>query len=209
MEFKSGQDLTKDNNYLALGVIKRRQTREERIKAKERADAQKDGSLKPDLDADGKEINPHVPKFIADVPWYVGEDASNKSLSHQRYILQPPADLLNRRHGGVDLDRSGMDLEGWYPRGQRAGPAATKYRKGACQNCGAMTHSVRDCLERPRKLGAKWTGKDIQADEIVVNFNMSFEGKRVRIKFVETNSRIDGTGMIRENTPRKWRSTND
>jgi pre-mRNA-processing factor SLU7 len=72
-----------------------------------------------------------------------------------------------------------MDLTGWYPRGQRAGPAATKYRKGACQNCGSKTHTAKDCLERPRKTGAKWTGKDIQADEIIMDFDMSFEGKRV------------------------------
>jgi pre-mRNA-processing factor SLU7 len=68
----------------------------------------------------------------------------------------------------------------WYARGQRAGPSATKYRKGACQNCGAMTHTAQTCLERPRKLGAKYTGKGIQADEIVRSFDQSFEGKRDR-----------------------------
>lgn len=73
-----------------------------------------------------------------------------------------------------------MDPSEWYARGQRAGPAATKYRKGACQNCGAMTHTAKDCLERPRKLGAKWSGRDIQADEIIRNFDQSFEGKRDR-----------------------------
>jgi len=43
-----------------------------------------------------------------------------------------------------------------------------------------MTHEAKDCLERPRKLGAKWTGRDIQADEIIRNFDQSFEGKRDR-----------------------------
>ena len=32
----------------------------------------------------------------------------------------------------------------------------TKFRKGACSNCGAMTHKTKDCCERPRKKGAKW-----------------------------------------------------
>ena len=71
-----------------------------------------------------------------------------------------------------------MDSEQWYARGVRAGPAATKYRKGACTNCGAMTHTAKDCLDRPRKIGAKYSGKDIQADEIIRNFDQSFEGKR-------------------------------
>lgn len=46
---------------------------------------------------------------------------------------------------------------------------STKYRKGACDNCGSATHSRRDCLERPRKIGAKWSGKDIEADEIILD----------------------------------------
>ena len=83
------------------------------------------------------------------------------------------------RHGETGVDRFGMEPSDWYARGQRAGPAATKYRKGACKNCGAMTHTAKECLERPRKLGAKYTGKDIQADEIIRIFDQSFEGKRV------------------------------
>jgi hypothetical protein len=47
------------------------------------------------------------------------------------------------------------------------GPKATRYRKGACANCGAMTHKRVDCLERPRKLGAQYTGKNIAADEYI------------------------------------------
>ncbi|KAM3581936.1 mRNA splicing protein, variant 2 [Umbelopsis sp. WA50703] len=60
------------------------------------------------------------------------------------------------------------------------GPAATKYRKGACENCGAITHPTRDCVERPRKKGAKWTGKNIQADEIVQDVDLDWDEKRDR-----------------------------
>ena len=52
-------------------------------------------------------------------------------------------------------------------RGDTVFQAAT-FRKGACENCGAMTHKVRDCLERPRARKAKLTGKHIAADEAVV-----------------------------------------
>jgi hypothetical protein len=38
--------------------------------------------------------------------------------------------------------------------------------KGACANCGAMSHKTKDCTERPRKLGAKYTGKDIQVGKL-------------------------------------------
>ncbi|KAK2035398.1 hypothetical protein LX32DRAFT_519834, partial [Colletotrichum zoysiae] len=68
----------------------------------------------------------------------------------------------------------------WYDRGRKAGPAATKYRKGACENCGAMTHKAKDCLSRPRAKGAKWTGKDIQADEVVQDVKLGWDAKRDR-----------------------------
>ena len=86
MEFKSGQDHANDKNMLALGVIKRPMTKAERIMAKERAELQKDGKLPPELDAQGNPVNPHVPKFIADAPWYMQDDRDGKaSLSHQKY----------------------------------------------------------------------------------------------------------------------------
>jgi pre-mRNA-processing factor SLU7 len=59
-------------------------------------------------------------------------------------------------------------------------PAATKYRKGACENCGAMTHKRSDCLSRPRRQRAKWTGQDIQPDEVIEEVDLSWDGKRDR-----------------------------
>ena len=35
-----------------------------------------------------------------------------------------------------------------------------KFRKGACTNCGAMTHKKSECVERPRRRGAKITGNN-------------------------------------------------
>ena len=43
-----------------------------------------------------------------------------------------------------------------------------------------MTHKTVDCVERPRKKGAKWTGRDIQADEVVQGIDLGFEAKRDR-----------------------------
>lgn len=43
-----------------------------------------------------------------------------------------------------------------------------------------MTHKTKECLSRPRKQGAKWTGKDIQADEVVSDVKLGWDAKRDR-----------------------------
>lgn len=118
-----------------------------------------------ELDAEGKPINPHIPQFISKAPWYLDSGAKS-SLKHQR---------LNEK----DTPKT-ESKDNWYKRGERVGPAATKYRKGACENCGASTHKTKDCLERPRKVGAKWSGRDIQADELLQTVETTWDSKRDR-----------------------------
>lgn len=43
-----------------------------------------------------------------------------------------------------------------------------------------MTHDVKACMERPRKVGARWTNKHIAADEKVESFELDYDGKRDR-----------------------------
>lgn len=118
---------------------------------------------RPPAEPSNKERNEYIPSFIAKKPFYVGDDTSDADyLEHQR--------LQNKK----------TDDSKWYDRGKKLGPAATKFRKGACENCGAMTHKTKECLSRPRKLGAKWTGKDIQADEVVQKMDMGWDAKRDR-----------------------------
>ena len=38
-------------------------------------------------------------------------------------------------------------LNEWYKRGVIEGKTSTKFRKGACENCGSMTHKKKDCME--------------------------------------------------------------
>ncbi|XP_074581149.1 pre-mRNA-splicing factor SLU7-like [Curcuma longa] len=44
--------------------------------------------------------------------------------------------------------------------------------------CGAMTHDKKSCMERPRKVGAKWTNMHIAPDEKVESFELDYDGKR-------------------------------
>ncbi|PGH09487.1 pre-mRNA-splicing factor slu7 [Blastomyces parvus] len=113
-------------------------------------------------DVASKERNEYIPAFISKKPFYVDDESSaNDYLEHQR------------------LQKSKTEQK-WYDRGKRVGPAASKYRKGACENCGSMSHKVKECLSRPRKLGAKWTGKDIQPDEEIQSVDLDWDAKRDR-----------------------------
>ena len=89
-----------------------------------------------------------MPQFIKKAPWYATQQGE-PSLKHQR---------ARTEKGKVPLDT-------WYNRGAKSKMVVTKFRKGACDNCGAMTHIKKFCTERPRKMGAKYTSKDIKPDE--------------------------------------------
>ncbi|KAG6898170.1 hypothetical protein C0992_004157 [Termitomyces sp. T32_za158] len=138
-------------------------SREEFRRQKDLDAARKAGTAPAALDEEGKPINPHIPQYISQAPWYL--DTGAPSLSHQRR---------------QDIDDTANKLNEWYDRGAKAGPAAKKYRKGACENCGAMTHKKMDCLERPRKKGAKYTNDKIQADEVVQEIGVGYAAKRDR-----------------------------
>ncbi|RYQ91796.1 hypothetical protein Ahy_B09g097825 isoform B [Arachis hypogaea] len=43
-----------------------------------------------------------------------------------------------------------------------------------------MTHNAKSCMERPRKIGAKWTNMHIAPDEKIETFELDYDGKRDR-----------------------------
>merc|ERR1712018_906850 len=121
-------------------------------KQRELEELRKAGSAPAAVDEHGKDINPHIPQYISDAPWYL--DPKGPTLSHQR-----PQEEKQQKFSSI---------EEWYPKGQSVVESAkipTKYRKGACENCGAMTHKKRECLERPRKIPAKYSGSNFAPDE--------------------------------------------
>ncbi|XP_030848399.1 pre-mRNA-splicing factor SLU7 [Strongylocentrotus purpuratus] len=138
--------------------------REDWRKAKELEEARKAGTAPALVDEEGKDINPHIPQYIATVPWYVGID--KPTLKHQR-----PQRVVK------DVSA----ISNWYKKGVQEGTLSTKFRKGACENCGSLTHKKKDCVERPRKVGAKFSGEDLAPDEhLQPNLHFDYDGKRDR-----------------------------
>ena len=127
------------------------------------AEAKQSGAAAPDIDeATGKEINPHNPSFLTDAPWYLNQQGT--SLKH--------LDNWKKKEGGA---------ASVFKKGTK-GDIKTKFIKGACENCGARTHKTRDCVERPRAKGAKWTGKNLASDEHIVEADEAWDAKRDRWK---------------------------
>ena len=144
---------------------KKGRSRDDFKKQKELEEQRKLGNAPAAVDEEGKDINPHIPQYISDAPWYL--DPKGPTLKHQRQ-----QDDKIKKYSGI---------EDWYKKGVDTGKIATKYRKGACENCGAKTHKKRDCLERPRKVGAKFTGTNFAPDEFLQpELKLSFDGKRDR-----------------------------
>jgi pre-mRNA-processing factor SLU7 len=109
-------------------------------KRQEEAKKKQSGELPPDLDQDGKMINPHNPDFITKVPWYLGD--SGPTLKHHN--VQKVDHFLSLSEAD-ELIRSKLATKKELQKQK-----AVTYRKGACKNCGSMTHKEKDCVERPR-----------------------------------------------------------
>ena len=169
-------------------------------KQKELEEARKAGTAPPEVDEDGKAINPHIPHYVSSAPWYLQTD--RPTLKHQRnWQTKPP------------------ESKDWYERGSRAlvpegrvgGAKAKTYRKGACENCGALTHRTKECTERPRarKATARWSGKNIARDEKVQSFNLSYDGKRDRWngydarEFAHVQQRYDKIEAIKQDEAKR------
>ncbi|XP_020388680.2 pre-mRNA-splicing factor SLU7 [Rhincodon typus] len=190
MESRSVQSKNPANSEESSGMVgldePKKMTREDWRKKKELEEQRKLGNAPAEVDEEGKDINPHIPQYISSVPWYI-DPSKRPTLKHQRPQLEK--------------ERKFNSIGDWYKKGVKEGPAVTKYRRGACENCGALTHGKKDCMERPRKVGAKFTGINIAPDEHVQpTFSFDYDGKRDRwngydsedhMRIVEEYSKVD------------------
>lgn len=145
----------------------KKKSREDWRKAKELEEARKAGTAPAAVDEEGRDINPHIPQYISAAPWYYG--SSGPTLKHQR-PQHEDFETENSKKIGI-IPSKGVDTR----------KVITKYRKGACENCGAITHQKKDCLDRPRKIGAKYSEVVVALDEHIPDANLTdFDGKRDR-----------------------------
>lgn len=165
---------------------------------KELEEARKAGIAPAELDEDGHEINPHIPQYMSHAPWYLNN--SKPSLKHQK-----------------NWKEKLQDSREWYDRGTFV-YQAKKWRKGACTNCGAMTHNAKNCMERPYKRGAKYTNMRIAPDEKIQNISLeTWDSKRDRwngyesseyVKVMERYEKIESARRVirkREEVERRYK----
>jgi len=143
----------------------KRRSKNEYREQKDLEEQRKAGTAPATVDIDtGRDINPHIPEFIERTPWYVPTEGP--TLKHQR--------------PHPERERQLSSLREWYPKGTTQN-IAKKFRRGACENCGAMGHNKKNCLERPRAKTAKHTESNFAPDDYIVNeLKMDYSAKRDR-----------------------------
>ena len=59
---------------------------DDKRRARELEEARKAGTVPAERDAEGNEVNPHIPQFMSQAPWYL--NAEGPGLQHQRNLKE-------------------------------------------------------------------------------------------------------------------------
>ena len=138
--------------------------------------------MKPPLEIDEnniKEMVDHMPQYIIRAPWYTTSGLEEiTTLKHQK-LTEEERNRFTPLTSNVE--------RGFYNNN------VYRFRKGACENCGAMTHKTKECFERPRKRGARWTKNNFRNDEFIkpLMYKNDYEGKRDRWNGYDTSKELD------------------
>jgi len=139
--------------------------RDDYKKKKELEELRKLGAAPAEVDDEGYIINPHIPQYMAEAPWYLSD--GRPGLRHQRLTSD-----FSKYAGVGDVIETGVDEQS---------KLKFRWEDGCCENCGAKTHKTKDCVERPRHTKAKYTNLDLKPDELVPeNRTYTWDGKRDR-----------------------------
>lgn len=147
--------------------------REDYKKKKELEEFRKLGAAPAEVDDDGYSINPHIPQYMAEAPWYLSN--GRPGLRHQR-LNKDISKIVKVGHTlkkGLKKDENGNYIKN------------KKWIKGSCENCGASTHKTKECVYRPRKIKAKYNNANIKPDEYLESQQdkdniYTYDGKRDR-----------------------------
>ena len=144
------------------GGANERRTREDWRKMKELEEDRKAGRVPAMQDEEGNDINPHIPQYIMQAPWYTG--ATRPTLKHQK---EPEKNKFS-------------SINDCYKKAPKTGKVSTKYKAGACENCGGTGHTKKNCIEYPRTVGAKYTNICAPDDLEQPSLTLTYDGKRDR-----------------------------
>lgn len=145
----------------------RRFTRAELEKRRELEAERKAGVGPVVVDDEGRGYSSQIPYFISKTPWYLTHQID---LAKKNYRQQPESDIY------VPVKRKIIVT----PDGASSNDSSIAFREGACENCGAISHTAKECLERPRKVSAKHAACPAPCDEFLEERQLGFEAKRDR-----------------------------
>merc|ERR1712227_726727 len=83
--YPAPKPLTVADRLRIEGEVPKKLSRSQAKEKKELEEARKDGTAMPEKDEKGDMINPHIPNYIASVPWYIDPE-KKPSLFHQHKL---------------------------------------------------------------------------------------------------------------------------
>uniref|UniRef100_A0A0K0CY75 Pre-mRNA-splicing factor SLU7 n=1 Tax=Angiostrongylus cantonensis TaxID=6313 RepID=A0A0K0CY75_ANGCA len=142
--------------------IMEKKTRNEYRKEKDLEEERKAGTAPAMVDVQtGRDINPHIPQFISQNPWYVPSDGP--TLQHQRPHAERQKDMAT--------------IDQWYKKGD-TGKAATKFRKDIAPD----DHIQPNLLLGFDAKRDRWNGFDPSTHEQVIKEFEHLEATRKAIR---------------------------
>ena len=150
---------------------KQKYTKEDFKKMKELEEARKLAQVPAMKDEHGNDINPHIPQYIMQAPWFY--NSVTPTLRHQR--------LDQKKEDTMGLSQI---IAAQKNKIEKNEVVVKSFRKGCCENCGGAGHKRSECCEKPRARLAKYSSKPMVVVDIKTNnsdvSHLGYDAKRDR-----------------------------